>query len=96
MRLISDDQLLVLDNVIIERINSFINHQAELEVPHQIDTLSCDVTADDILEALIQLLPWVSMHRHLLDKSFLYKLLAPHCHTNVVYTSLYCLVYLCR
>ena len=64
LNLISNDQLLVLDNVIIERINSFINHQAELEVPLQMDTLPCDVTEDDILEALMQLLPWVSTSTH--------------------------------
>ena len=68
LHLISDDQLLVLDNVIIERIVYFIKHRAELEVPLQIDTLPCDVRVDDILEALMQLLPWVSMYRHLLDK----------------------------
>ena len=42
--LISNDQLLALDNVIIQHINSFINHQAKLEVPLRIDTLPCDVT----------------------------------------------------
>ena len=68
LHLISNDQLLALDNVIIQRINSFINHQAELEVPLRIDTLPCDVTKDDILEALMQLLPWVSIHLHMLDK----------------------------
>ena len=68
LHLISNDQLLVLDNVVIRRINSFINHQAKLEVPLRIDTLPCDVTKDDILEALLQLLPWVSIHLHMLDK----------------------------
>ena len=81
LHLISNDQLLALDNVVIQHINSFINHQAELEVPLRIDTLPCDVTEDDILEALMQLLPWVSIHLHMLDKSFLFIL---HCHTNFV------------
>ena len=90
LNLISDDQLLVSDNVIIGRINYFIKHQAELKVPLQIDTLPCDVTADDILEALMQLLRWVSIDQHMLDKSFLFKLLAPHCHTNAVI--LHCIV----
>ena len=61
LNLISDDQLLVLDNVIIKRINYVITHQAVLKVPLQIDTLHCDVTVDDILEAVMQLLPWVSI-----------------------------------
>ena len=64
LNLISDDQLLVLDNVIIRRINHVITHQAVLKVPLQIDTLQCDVTEDDILEALMQLLPWVSISTH--------------------------------
>ena len=52
--------LLVLDNVIIECINRIMKHHAELKVPLRIDTLPCDVTLDDILDALMQLLPWVS------------------------------------
>ena len=64
LNLISDDQLLVLDNVIIRRINHAITHHAVLKVPLQIDTLQCDVTEDDILEALMQLLPWVSISTH--------------------------------
>ena len=64
LTLISDDQLLVLDNVIINGVNHFIKHQAKLEVPLQIDSLPCDVTADDILEALLHLLPWVSASTH--------------------------------
>ena len=64
LNLISDDQLLVLDNLLVERINHVITHQAELEVPLQIDVLQCDVTVDDILEALMQLLPWISISTH--------------------------------
>ena len=67
LHLISNDQLLVLDNVIIERINRIIKHHAELNVPLQVDTLPCDVTPDHILEALMQLLPWVSTSIHMLD-----------------------------
>ena len=48
MNLIPDNQL---DNVIIERINHFIEHKVELKVPLQINILHCDVAEDDILEA---------------------------------------------
>ena len=64
LNLLSNDQLLVLDNVIIHHISHIIRHEAELKVPLQIDRLPCDVTADDILEALMQLLPWVSISTH--------------------------------
>ena len=64
LNLISEDQLLVLDNVLIELINHLIKHKRGLKVPLQIDILSCDVTEDDILEALMQLLPWVSIFTH--------------------------------
>ena len=64
LNLISDDQLLVLDNVLIELISRSIKNKAELKVPFQIDILHCDVTVDDILEALMQLLPWVSISTH--------------------------------
>ena len=64
LNLISDDQLLVLDNVLVDHINHVITHQAELEVPLQIDVLPCHVTVDYILEALMQLLPWVSKSTH--------------------------------
>ena len=64
LNLISDDQLLVLDNVLVDRINHFITHHAELEVPLQIDVLHCHVTENNILEALMQLLPWVSKSTH--------------------------------
>ena len=64
LNLISEDQLLVLDNVLIERINHLIKHKRGLVVPLQIDVLHCDVTLNDILEALMQLLPWVSISTH--------------------------------
>ena len=64
LNLISDDQLLILDSVLIERINHIIKHKRGLKVPLQIDVLHCDVTEDDILEALTQLLPWVSIFTH--------------------------------
>ena len=64
LNLISDDQLLVLDNVLVDHINHVITHQAELEIPLQIDVLHCHVTKNNILEALMQLLPWVSKSTH--------------------------------
>ena len=64
LHLILNDQLLVLDNVKIEHINRIIKHWAKLKVPLQIDILPCDVTENDILEALLQLLPWVSTSTH--------------------------------
>ena len=64
LNLISDDQLLVLDNVLVDHINHVITHRAELEIPLQIDVLHCHVTKNNILEALMQLLPWVSKSTH--------------------------------
>ena len=58
---ISFDHLFILDNVIsfsafhvIERREYVFVH-----VPLHIDTLPCETTKDDILAALMQLLPWV-------------------------------------
>ena len=64
LHLISNDQLLVLDNVIIECISCIMKHHSELKFPLQNDTLPWDVTLDDILEALLQLLPLVSTSTH--------------------------------
>ena len=64
LHLLLNDRLLVLDNVKIEHINRIIKHWAKLKVPLQIDTLPCDVTEDDFLEALLQLLPSVSTSTH--------------------------------
>ena len=55
--LISIDQLLILDNVISESIVCITQH---LQFPLHIDGLPCYATEDDILTALLQLLPWVS------------------------------------
>ena len=59
VNLISSDQLLILDNVVSENIIRIIWHRKYLEVHLQIDTLPCETTEDDILSALMQLLPWV-------------------------------------
>ena len=59
---ISTDQLLILDNVISKNIIHVIEQQKYMAVPLQIDTLSCDIRVDDILTALMRLLPWVSLY----------------------------------
>ena len=60
--LISTDQLLILDNVISENIIHVIEHRKYMAVPLQIDTLPCDIRVDNILTALMRLLPWVSIY----------------------------------
>ena len=59
VNLISFDQFLILDNVISKSVIHTILHRKRLQVPLQIDTLPCETTEDDILAALMQLLPWV-------------------------------------
>ena len=61
VNLISIDQLVILDNVISESIVRNTQHQKYLHFPLHIDSLPYNVTDDDILSALIQLLPWVSV-----------------------------------
>ena len=58
--LISIDHLLILDNVISESIVRNTQHRKYLHFPLHIDSLPCYVTEDDIMAALMQLLPWVS------------------------------------
>ena len=55
--LISLDQLLILDNVISYNVFLAIVHCRNIDVPLHIDTLPCETTEDDILTALMQLLP---------------------------------------
>ena len=57
--LISLDQLLILDNVISYNVFQIVKHHGHVHVPLYIDTLPCETTEDDILTALMQLLPWV-------------------------------------
>ena len=57
--LISIDQLLILDNVISLWAFRLTDHLSHIGVPLHIDTLPCETTEDDILAALMQLLPWV-------------------------------------
>ena len=56
---ISIDQLLIMDNVISESLVRIFEHRESLNVSFKIDTLPCESTEDDILAALMQLLPWV-------------------------------------
>ena len=56
---ISIDQLLIMDNVISESIVRIFEHRESVNVSFKIDTLPCESTEDDILAALMQLLPWV-------------------------------------
>ena len=48
-----------MDNVVSESIIRVVLQQKHLEFNLQIDTLPCEITEDDILAALMQLLPWV-------------------------------------
>ena len=57
--LISIDQLLIMDNMISGSIIHVVEHQKYMKVPLQIYNLPCDITDDDILAALMRLLPWV-------------------------------------
>ena len=56
--LILVDQLLIMDNLLSEDIIHVVEHQKYMAVPLQI-YIPCDITADDILAALMRLLPWV-------------------------------------
>ena len=58
--LISFDQLVVLDNVISTTIyRSSVSPHTILPIKLHIDSLPSDVSEDDLLEGLIQLLTWV-------------------------------------
>ena len=63
--LISVDQLLILDNVISYNVFLIIEHRGRVDVPLYIDTLPCETTEDDILAALMQILPWVGIYIYL-------------------------------
>ena len=58
LNLISVDQLLILDNVISRGIHHDMESHDFLPVSLHIDTLSFNTSKDDLLEALMQLLPW--------------------------------------
>ena len=61
INLISIDQLFILDNIISYNVFHIIEHRESIDVPLQIDALPCEIKQDDILAALIQLLPWVCL-----------------------------------
>ena len=61
VNLISIDQLFILDNVISYNVFQIIEQRRHVDVPLHIDTLPCETTEDDILAALMQLLPWVGI-----------------------------------
>jgi len=64
LNLISVDQLLILDNVISEWIYHTMEHHDSLQFALHVGTLPCDTSEDDLLEALMQLLPQVSTSIH--------------------------------
>ena len=64
-----DGQSNILPDVSVEQFCLFceniihvMEHQKYMAVPLQIDTLPCDIRVDDILTALMRLLPWVSLY----------------------------------
>ena len=58
---ISFDQLVVIDNVISAGIFHNVVHRKYTDLSIKIDALPFCTTKDDILAALMQLLPWVSI-----------------------------------
>ena len=64
LNLISVDQLLILDNVVSKNIYYAIEHRKFLHVSLNIDALPCNTSKDDLLKALMQLLPWVCTSVH--------------------------------
>ena len=57
--LISNDQLLAMDNVLSRTVYNSIQRHSWLTVQLHIGSLPCNVSKNDVLEALIQLLSWV-------------------------------------
>ena len=65
--LILNDQLFVLDNVVSEFIFHLMQRRDYINVPLEIDALPCDTTKDDLLAALMQLLPWVCTYSNYIN-----------------------------
>ena len=59
LNLISVDQVLILDNVLSESIFHVVQHHGYLHVSLHVDDLPCNTSEDDLLAALMELLPWV-------------------------------------
>ena len=57
--LISNDQLLIMDNVLCRAVQNGIRHCSWLPMHLQIDSLPGGISEEDFVEALIQLLFWV-------------------------------------
>ena len=57
--LILNDQLFVIDNVVSEVIFHLMGRRDYIHVALQVDALPCGTTEDDLLAALMRLLPWV-------------------------------------
>ena len=57
--LISNDQLLILDNVLSRLVQKFFQRRSWLSVNLQIDSLPSNVSKENLLEGLLQLLNWV-------------------------------------
>ena len=70
--LISIDQLLILDNVLSDSIVRITQHRKYLQFPLHVDSLPCYATEDDILTALLQLLPWVSTLYYMIISALMY------------------------
>jgi len=64
LNLISVDQLMILDNVIGKNIYYTVQHHEFLRVSLNSDALPCNTSEDDLLKALMQLLPWVCTSVH--------------------------------
>ena len=80
VNLISIDQLLILDNIISYNVFHLIEHRESVDVPLQIDALPCEIKQENILAALMQLLPWVCLC--ILNNShFLYCIFSIHAFT---------------
>ena len=60
VNLISIDQLLILDNVISHNVFLTAQHRGYIDVTLHVDALPCKTT-EDILAALMELLPWVGI-----------------------------------
>ena len=59
LNLISVDQVLILDNVLSGTICRCLQHHGYLHASLHIDDVPCNTTEDDLLAALMKLLPWV-------------------------------------
>ena len=73
LNLISIDQLLILDNVLSESIYHTTQNRGSLELSFHIDDLPCNTSEDDLLAALMQLLPWVCINVYQLHNAWCWK-----------------------